>query len=61
MGLHRAGFYTVRFTEMPGVLVEPVYLSNDEEYDLAASETFRQKLAAGIVKGVKEYFRSKSR
>jgi N-acetylmuramoyl-L-alanine amidase len=60
-GLHRVGFYTVRFTEMPGVLVEPVYLSNDEEYDLASSRPFREKLAAGIVKGVKEYFRSRSR
>lgn len=60
-GLHRVGFYTVRYTAMPAVLVEPVYLSNDEEYDLAASPAFRQKLAAGIVKGVKEYFRSKSR
>jgi N-acetylmuramoyl-L-alanine amidase len=46
---------------MPGVLIEPVYLSNDEEYDLASSSSFRHKLAAGIVKGVKEYFRSKSR
>jgi N-acetylmuramoyl-L-alanine amidase len=60
-GLHRAGFYTVRFTQMPGVLVEPVYLSNDKEYDLAGSSAFRQKLAAGLVKGVKEYFRSKFR
>jgi N-acetylmuramoyl-L-alanine amidase len=60
-GLHRVGFYTVKYTEMPAVLVEPVYLSNDEEYDLANSSTFRQRLAAGIVKGVKEYFRSKFR
>jgi len=58
-GLHRVGFYTVKYTEMPSVLVEPVYLSNGDEYQLADSPAFRQKLAAGIVKGVKEYFRSK--
>jgi N-acetylmuramoyl-L-alanine amidase len=60
-GLHRAGFYTVKYTEMPAVLVEPAYLSNNDEYELANSPSFRQKLAAGIVKGVKEYFRSKQR
>ena len=60
-GLHRVGFYTVKFTGMPGILVEPVYLSNRDEYDLASSAAFRRKLAAAIVKGVKEYFRNKSR
>jgi N-acetylmuramoyl-L-alanine amidase len=60
-GLHRVGFFTVKFTEMPGVLIEPVYLSNHDEYDLASSGAFRHKLAAAVVKGVKEYFRNKSR
>ncbi len=60
-GLHRVGFYTVKYAEMPAVLVEPAYLSNNDEYGLAASAEFRQKLADGIVKGVKEYFRNKQR
>ncbi len=60
-GLHRAGFYTVKYAAMPAVLVEPAYLSNNDEYGLADSPGFRQKLASGIVKGVKEYFRSKLR
>ncbi|MDD5593236.1 MAG: N-acetylmuramoyl-L-alanine amidase [Candidatus Margulisbacteria bacterium] len=60
-GLHRVGFYTVKYSNMPAVLVEPVYLSNDEEYDLANSSSFRERLAESILKGVKEYFRSRVR
>ncbi|MBN3032572.1 MAG: N-acetylmuramoyl-L-alanine amidase [Candidatus Saganbacteria bacterium] len=60
-GLHRVGFYTIRYTRMPGVLIEPVYLSNDAEYNLADSAAFREKLADSLAKGVKQYFRNKFR
>lgn len=57
-GLHRVRFYTVNHARMPSVLLEPVYLSNPEEGELANSGRFREKLAEAIVKGVKSYFRS---
>jgi N-acetylmuramoyl-L-alanine amidase len=59
-GLHRVRFYTVNHARMPSVLLEPVYLSNPEEKEMANSSSFRERLAAAIVKGVKRYFRNNS-
>ena len=56
-GLHRTRFYAVNHTNMPSVLLEPVYLSNPEENDLAKDASFREGFARSIVKGVKSYFR----
>ncbi|MDD4178496.1 MAG: N-acetylmuramoyl-L-alanine amidase [Candidatus Margulisbacteria bacterium] len=60
-GLHRVRFYTVKYTDMPSVLLEPAYLSNSDENNLANSASFREEVAESIVKGVKNYFRSKLR
>lgn len=60
-GLHRTPFYVVKNTEVPSVLLEPIYLSNPEESGLAGSASFQEELAENIVKGVKEYFRSRVR
>lgn len=60
-GLHRTAFYVVKNTGMPSVLIEPIYLTNGDESYLAKSARFREELAEDIVKGVKEYFRSKRR
>lgn len=59
-GLHRIRFYTVNHARMPSVLLEPVYLSNPEEKELANSGSFREKLAGAIARGVKRYFRNNS-
>ena len=58
-GLHRTPFYVIKNTAVPSVLLEPVYLTNPEENDLAKSPAFQEKLAESIVKGVKDYFRSR--
>ncbi|MFH1386737.1 MAG: N-acetylmuramoyl-L-alanine amidase [bacterium] len=58
-GLHRVPFYVVKNIDIPSVLLEPVYLTYSDEDSLACSEPFRQKVAAAIVKGVKNYFRNK--
>ena len=60
-GLHRVRFYTVKNSSMPSVLLEPVYLSNAEENNLAGAAAFQAELAEDVVKGVKEYFRSRTR
>ena len=59
-GLHRTPFYVVKNTQMPAVLLEPIYLSNAEESYLAKTDSFREELSEDIVKGVKSYFRTKS-
>ena len=60
-GLNRAPFLVIKKTEMPSVLLEPIYISNPEESYLAKSDSFEDELAEDIVKGVKDYFRSKQR
>jgi len=59
-GLHRTPFYVVKNTQMPSVLLEPIYLTSPEESFLAGSPSFQEELAEDMVKGVIEYFRSKS-
>ena len=58
-GLHRTPFYVVKNTDMPSVLLEPVYLSNPEESYLAKTASFQDDLADAVVRGVRSYFRSK--
>lgn len=60
-GLRREKFYVVNHTEVPAILLEPLYLSNAKEAELAASPAFQQQIANNIVRGVKAYFRNKSR
>ena len=59
-GLHRTPFYVVKNTDMPSVLLEPVYISNPEESYLAKTASFQDNLADAVLKGVKSYFRNKS-
>lgn len=60
-GLRKAQYYIVHHSEMPAVLLEPLYISNWDESKLAGSDGFQLELAQDIVTGVKNYFRSKSR
>lgn len=60
-GLHRTPFYVIKNTNIPSVLLEPIYLSHPEESSLANLSSFQEELTQDIVKGVKEYFRSKRR
>ncbi|MGB9613040.1 MAG: N-acetylmuramoyl-L-alanine amidase family protein, partial [Candidatus Margulisiibacteriota bacterium] len=59
-GLRRVPFYVIKNCVIPSVLLEPIYLSNPEESNLAGSSDFQEEVANDIVKGVKVYFRSKS-
>ena len=45
-------FVVLYSTNMPAVLTECAFISNDEERELLNSEEFRQKLAQGIASGV---------
>jgi N-acetylmuramoyl-L-alanine amidase len=60
-GLRKAKYYIVHHSEMPAVLLEPLYISNRDESKLAASSKFQLELAQDIVTGVINYFRNKSR
>src|SRR5437868_1176818 len=53
-GVRRRGFFVLRRTTIPSVLVECGFLSNANVASYAQSATYRQKLAEEIGRGVRE-------
>ena len=51
-GIRRRGFYVLRRTAIPSVLVECGFLTNPTEGRLALSGDYRQRLAEQIAKGI---------
>jgi N-acetylmuramoyl-L-alanine amidase len=52
-GIRRRGFYVLRRTAIPSVLVECGFLTNPTEGRLAQSASYRQQLAERIARGIK--------
>lgn len=57
-GIQTAGFYVIRHTSMPSVLVEMGFVTNPKEARLLTEAAYRERLADGIYEGIEEYFRS---
>jgi len=53
--VRKEDFRVVRKTDMPAVLLEVGYLSNKTEEALMFTDSFQNKVAAAIVKGIKTY------
>src|SRR5947208_7622240 len=53
-GVRRRGFYVLRNTRIPAVLVECGFLTNPTEAQYAQSVSYRQQLADAIARGVRE-------
>ena len=51
-GIRRRGYYVLRRTSIPGVLVECGFLTNPTEARLAQSSSYRDKLAENIARGI---------
>lgn len=51
-GIRRRGFFVLRRTRVPSVLVECGFLTNPAEGRLAQSATYRQQLAERIARGI---------
>src|SRR4051794_30811078 len=51
-GIRRRGFYVLRRTSIPSVLVECGFLTNPTEGSLALSASYREKLAGQIARGI---------
>lgn len=56
-GVRRRGFYVIRYTLMPSILVEVGYLDHAIEGELLNTSDFRQTVAQSIVKGIQQYLR----
>ena len=50
-----AGFYVIKHTDMPAVLVELAFISNPAEEALLQSEDFQDRAAKAIAQGVCDY------
>lgn len=51
-GIRRRGYYVLRKTAIPGVLVECGFLTNPDEARLALTADYREKLAEEIMRGI---------
>ncbi|HEY3424536.1 MAG TPA: N-acetylmuramoyl-L-alanine amidase [Negativicutes bacterium] len=56
-GSRFASFYVIRYTSMPGILVEAAFISNPEEEILLSSTDGRYKIAESIFQGIVKYFK----
>jgi N-acetylmuramoyl-L-alanine amidase len=52
-GIRRRGFFVLRRTSIPSVLVECGFLTNPTEGRLAQTDSYRQKLAEQIARGIR--------
>ena len=48
-------YYMLKKTEVPVVIVECGFLSNQKEADLLVTEEYQQKVAEAVVKGIIKY------
>lgn len=58
LGVRTAGFYVIKNSKVPAILVELGFLTNAEEEKLLASSEFQDKLAYGVVAGLEDYFKA---
>ena len=54
-GVKDAGFYVIKNTKMPAVLVEVGFISNPVEEQLLGSPDFQSKAALGIYRGILKF------
>ena len=59
IGVRQARFFVLFHTEMPAVLIEPVFITNTAEYELLLKPENRDKIAIAVVKGVVAYYKGK--
>ena len=56
IGVLREGFFVLRHTTMPSVLVEMAFLSNPHDAKLLSQESFRQQIAENLAQAVDECY-----
>lgn len=59
IGIKSANFAVLRTSNMPAVLLELAFISNKDEEKLLKTDSFKNKSAEAIVKGIANYFAQK--
>jgi N-acetylmuramoyl-L-alanine amidase len=54
--VEQAGFAVLKAPDIPSILVETAFISNPEEESKLNNESYRDKMADAILKGIKRYF-----
>lgn len=54
-GVKEAGFYVLKHTNMPAILIELAFISNQREEDLLDNADFQLKAAAAIYRGLEKF------
>ena len=58
LGVKQAPFYVLIGAEMPAVLVEVGFLSNQKERERLVKKTYQERITDGISDGIKSYIES---
>jgi len=57
-GVQQAGFVVLKSPDIPSILVETAFISNPDEEHQLRDPRHQERLAEGILRGIKAYFRS---
>jgi N-acetylmuramoyl-L-alanine amidase len=55
LGVKQAPFYVLIGAQMPSILAEISFISNEREYNLLETSSYRQTIAQGLARGIKSY------
>jgi N-acetylmuramoyl-L-alanine amidase len=55
LGVKQAPFYVLIGAQMPSILAEISFISNEREYNLLETSNYRQTIAQGLARGIKSY------
>ncbi len=56
LGVKSAPFYVLFGINMPGILLEAGFITNEEDFKLIKEAEFKKALAKGIARGIQRYF-----
>jgi len=55
-GVKQAGFYVLKYTVMPAILIETGFVTNSYDVSILTSESYQWEYARAILHGVQRYF-----
>ncbi|WP_297512684.1 N-acetylmuramoyl-L-alanine amidase [Thermococcus sp.] len=55
-GVKSAGFYVIKYTRMPAILIETGFVTNSYDASIISDEAYQWKYAYAILHGVQRYF-----
>ena len=55
-GVKSAGFYVIKYTQMPAILIETGFVTNSYDASIISDESYQWKYAYAVLHGVQRYF-----